>query len=409
MHAGPWPLDRYALGKDSEGCMPMKSDMARREGLNEITRRAAILAGGAALAIPFVARARVGVSDGSPRTYSRKTIDLVRESLVIDMLAPIKLSLDPTIYSVPISARDEADFRASGITGFHQSAGIGGPNAREGALAFFAIWGNYVARNAHLFCAVDKAADLIRAKRDGKCAVIMGLQNADHFDRPADVGYFYGIGQRVSQLTYNSQNRLGSGSTDRADGGVSDYGAQIIREMNKVGMLIDVSHCGDRTTLDAIDISPKPIAITHSNCRALVEHPRVKTDEAIRALAKKGGVMGISGVRSFVSKTDPTNIANIADHIDHVVKIAGIDHVGIGTDSDLNGYDDLPVELNRQMRAAYKESYALREKIDVDGFDHPRKMYNLTEELLRRKWSDANIMAVLGGNFHRLLAATWGG
>jgi membrane dipeptidase len=219
---------------------------------------------------------------------------------------------------------------------------------------------------------------------------------------------FFALGQRCAQLTYNSQNRIGSGSTERVDGGISDFGVSIIKAMNDVGMLIDVSHSGDRTTLDAIALSPKPIAITHSNCRALVDHPRVKTDEAIKALAAKGGVMGITGVRMFVKKTDPTTIADVVDHIDHVVKLVGIDHVGIGTDSDLNGYDDTTPETNKMLRGAYKDSYAFREKIDVDGFDHPLKMYDLTEELIRRRYSDANIRAVLGGNFQRLLTSTWG-
>ena len=179
--------------------------------------------------------------------------------------------------------------------------------------------------------------------------------------------------------------------------------------MNAVGMLIDVSHSGDRTTLDAVALSPKPIAFTHSNCRALIEHPRVKTDEAIRALAAKGGVMGITGVRNFVSSTEPTSVATIVDHIDHVVKLVGIDHVGIGSDADLNGYDDMSAEGNKALRAAYKSSYAFRDKIDTDGFDDPTKMFSLTEELIRRRYSDANITAVLGGNFQRLLAETWGG
>src|SRR3546814_5970968 len=161
----------------------------------------------------------------------------------------------------------------------------------------------------------------------------MGLQNADHFLRPADVKTFYQIGQRCAQLTYKSQNRIGSGSTDRVDGGVSDFGARIIEAMNTVGMLVDVSHSGDRTTLDAIDISAKPIAITHSNCRALIDHPRVKTDEAIKALAAKGGVMGITGVRNFVSKTDPTTIVNYVNQTDHVVNPVGLRHTALGTHS----------------------------------------------------------------------------
>jgi membrane dipeptidase len=374
-----------------------------------ISRRLALCGAGAALAAPYVARAGFQVSPLTNRSYSKRAIDLVRSAVVVDMLAPIKIDFEPAFYTKPLSETAAADFRASGITAIHHAIGIGGPTAREQALSFMAIWGNYVARNSHVFTGVDKFADILRAKKNGRVAVIMGLQNADHFLRPADVKTFYEIGQRCAQLTYNSQNRIGSGSTDRVDGGVSDFGAEIIKAMNDVGMLVDVSHSGDRTTLDAIAISTKPIAITHSNCRALIEHPRVKTDEAIKALAARGGVMGITGVRNFVSKTDPTTIVNYADHIDHVVKLVGIDHVGIGTDSDLYGYDDTSPEMNKMLRGAYKDSYAFREKIDVDGFDHPLKMFELADELIRRKYSDANILAVLGGNFQRLLTATWGG
>ena len=159
------------------------------------------------------------------------------------------------------------------------------------------------------------------------------------------------MGLRCAQLTYNTQNLIGSGSTERVDGGISDYGVKIIEAMNDAGMLIDVSHCGDKTTLDAIEISPRAIAITHSNCRALNNHPRLKTDEAIRKLAKKGGVMGITGVRNFVKDREPTTIEDIVDHIDHVVKLVGIEHVGIGSDSDLMGYDHMPKDQYEQAKA----------------------------------------------------------
>ncbi|MCJ8158458.1 dipeptidase [Sphingomonas sp. LaA6.9] len=343
----------------------------------------------------------------SSRRYSKRAVDLVRQSLVIDMLAPLKIDFRPEYYASPLSEKDAADFRASGITGFHNAVGTGGPEARAETLAWIAAWQGFAGRNAHVFSLVGRAEDLDRAKREGKCAVIMGVQNSEHFRTVEDVKMFYQIGQRCSQLTYNSQNMIGSGSTDRIDGGVSDYGAAIIKAMNEVGMLIDVSHCGDRTTLDAIEMSPKPIAITHSNCRALVDHPRVKTDEAIKALGAKGGVMGITGVRMFVSAKEPTALANIVDHIDHVVKLAGIDHVGIGSDADLNGYDDMPADQYAQLKAGYKASYAFRDKIDTDGFDHPKKVYDLTEELIRRSYSNENIAAILGGNFRRLLGATW--
>jgi membrane dipeptidase len=372
-------------------------------------RQALTAAAGAALAAPHIARAAFQVSPFSGKTYSKRAVELVKSSVVVDMLAPIKIDFDPSFYAKPMSDQMAADFRASGLSAIHHAVGIGGPTAKEQALSFFAIWGNYVARNSDVLTGVDKFADILEAKKDGKVAVIMGLQNADHFLRAADVKSFYEMGQRCAQLTYNSQNRIGSGSTDRVDGGVSDFGVEIIKAMNEVGMLVDVSHSGDRTTLDAIELSAKPIAISHSNCRALIDHPRVKTDAAIKALAAKDGVMGITGVRNFVSKTDPTTIVNYADHIDHVVKLVGIDHVGIGTDSDLYGYDDTSPEMNKMLRGAYKDSYAFREKIDIDGFDHPLKMFDLTEELIRRKYSDANIRAILGGNFQRLLTATWGG
>ena len=149
------------------------------------------------------------------------------------------------------------------------------------------------------------------------------------------------------------------------------------------------------------------MAFTHTNCRALRNHPRTKTDEAIRKLAAKGGVMGVTGVRMFLNDKDPTTVETIVDHIDHVVKLTSIDHVGIGSDCDLIGYDNMSPAGNKALRDSYKASYAFRDKIDTDGFDHPQKMFDLTEALIRRGYSDAHILQVLGGNFRRLLAGTW--
>src|SRR5437773_9393766 len=169
---------------------------------------------------------------------------------------------------------------------------------------------------------------------------MLGIQNSEHFRKADDVDYFYGLGQRVSQLTYNARTLIGNGSTERRDEGLSDFGLSIVERMNKLGMAVDVSHCGDKTTLDAFEISKTPALITHSNCRALnPNHPRCKTDEAIRKMAEKGGVMGITGVRNFVSNKEPTNIETLLDHYDHVAKLVGIEHGGDGSDYDLDGYD----------------------------------------------------------------------
>jgi membrane dipeptidase len=361
----------------------------------------------AAVAAPFVNLGSYQVFAATPTKYSRRALEVIERTLVIDMLGVLKLDFEPTAFSSPASEEAIAQFRASGITAFHNSIGTGGPLAQQETLEFLAAWQGYVGRNSQLFTLAGTLADLERAKAERRVAVIMGIQNSEHFQEPKDVKRFYQLGQRCSQLTYNSQNYLGTGGTDRVDGGVTDFGAEIIKAMNEVGMLIDVSHCGDRTTLDAIEISAKPIAITHSNCRALNNHPRLKTDEAITKLAARGGVMGITGVRNFVRDREPTTVEHVVDHIDHVVKLAGIEHVGIGTDSDLNGYDDMPEEQRKQLMAMYKSSYAFRDKLDTDGFDHPQKIYDLTEALIRRGYSDDNISAVLGGNFRRLLGATW--
>jgi membrane dipeptidase len=340
----------------------------------------------------------------SPKKYSARAMKLVERSLVIDMLGVIKLDFKPEAFALPITTQEAAMFRASGITAFHNSVGL---VSRDDALSFLAAWQGHAGRNADTFSLVGRAEDLDHAKSQRKVAVIMGIQNSEHFREPKDVKEFYQLGQRCSQLTYNSQNLIGSGSTDRVDGGVSDFGAEIIKAMNEVGMLVDVSHSGDRTTLDAMEVSSVPIAITHSNCRALNNHPRLKTDEAIRKLATKGGVMGITGVRNFVRDKEPTTVENMVDHIDHVAKLVGVEHVGIGSDADLNGYDDMPEDQRKELRAAYKASYAFRDKLDTDGFDHPQKVFDLTEVLIKRGYSDDNITAILGGNFRRLLAGTW--
>ncbi len=363
----------------------------------------------AALALaPFQLRAAARPATAElKKKYSSKVIDLVQRSLVIDMLAPLKIDFNPDAFSLPLTEADAEMFRSCGITGFHNSVGVGGATAYDDALQFIAAWSGFAGRNADVFSLVGRVEDLDHAKAQRKVAVIMGLQNADEFRQPSDVKDFYDLGLRCAQLTYNTQNLIGSGSTEREDGGVTDYGIKIIEAMNDVGMLIDVSHSGDRTTLDAIELSPKPIAITHSNCRALNNHPRLKTDEAIKKLAAKGGVMGITGVRMFVKDAEPTTIEHIVDHIDHVVKLVGIEHVGIGSDSDLMGYDHMPKDQYEKLKAGYKSSYAFRDKIDTDGFDHPQKVYDLTATLLKRGYSDANIQAVLGGNFRRLLGSTW--
>jgi membrane dipeptidase len=377
----------------------------------EILKRA-LAAGAGAVAAPMLNLGRSRVFAGSLTEYSTRAIDLVKGSTVLDMLCVMTLdfSKQDKWFKNPESFT-EADlkpFKESGINVIHPAIGMGGMESYGNVLNFFAFWNGFIASHDEHFMRVDSAGDLDRVKSSGKLGVILGLQNSDQFRRPNDVDFFHTLGQRVSQLTYNSRNFIGNGSTERKDEGISDFGAAIIERMNKVGMAVDVSHCGDQTTLDAFEISKKPVLITHSNARSLVSgHPRCKTDEAIKKMGAAGSVMGITGVRMFVKADEPTTIEHVLDHFDHVRKLTGPEHIGVGSDIDLYGYDAMPPELNKQLRAGYKGSYGFREKIDVEGLNHPKRMYDLTEGLIRRKYSDADIRGVLGGNFARVLKQIW--
>ncbi len=372
-----------------------------------LTRRGFMLAAGSVGALSLAAPALAAQG-----RVSRRALKIVEEAGAIDMLGLI--SINDTEWarwadsSEGMSSAELARFRDCGIKVFHHAYGLGGPTVHHDALVYFGHLNAFIARYSDQFVRVSKASDLERLQSSKKTGVIPGLQNSDHFRSIEDVALFHRLGQRVSQLTYNSQNFIGCGATERKDCGVSDFGAAIIARMNEVGMLVDVSHCGERTTLDAFELSKKPVAITHSNCRALVDHPRLKTDEAIKKMAATGGVMGITGVRMFVRAQEPTTLEHLVDHIQHVAKLVGVEHVGIGSDADLSGYDALPAEQSQKLRAAYKASYAFRDKIDIEGFNHARKVYDLTEALLRRGFGDADIGGILGGNFRRLLTAVWG-
>jgi membrane dipeptidase len=387
--------------------MTDSSSVSRRSLLKQVAA-----AGLASVAAPMINLGRFQLFGQGTPEYSARAIGLVQRSLVIDMLSPFTLDFNKQAkWEVNAETFSDATFQEfldSGINVFHPAIGLGGITPFETALRWFASWNSFIAGNDTRLMRVDSAGDFARIKSAKKIAVILGLQNSEHFRTPNDVNLFHALGQRVSQLTYNSRNLIGNGSTERRDEGISDFGAAIIARMNTVGMAVDVSHCGDRTTLDAFELSKKPVLITHSNVRALANgHPRDKADEAILAVKKSGSVMGITGVRMFVSDKEPTTIETALDHFDYVAKRIGPEHLGVGSDIDLHGYDDMPPELNKQLRAGYKGSYGFREKIDIEGIDHPKRMFDLTEGLIRRKYSDANIEGILGGNFKRVLTDIW--
>ncbi len=384
--------------------------MSRREVLGAMAGAA-----GMAIAAPTLNLGRFRLFAHSPQEYSTRCIELVRGSIVIDMLSPLSINRETQARWGPgldgFTAADREEFAGSEIDVFHIAVGVGGRTSQEAydaALGFVATYNAIIANRPDAFMRIDSAGDLDRVQGSGRSGVLIGIQNSSHFRSADDVTAFHALGQRVSQLTYNSRNMIGNGSTERIDGGISDFGVSIVERMNEVGMAVDVSHCGDKTTLDAFEVSNRPVLITHSNVRALAPgHPRCKTDDAIRAAARSGGVVGITGVRMFVKNDEPTTLDDYLNHFDHVRDLVGVEHLGVGSDIDLHGYDDLPEEQNRQLRAGYKGSYGFRDKIDIEGVDHPKRMFDLTEGLIRRGYTNDHIALILGGNFKRVLSEIW--
>lgn len=377
----------------------------------------AIAATGVAyVAAPMIGKGRYALFADTPQEYSTRAIDLVSESLVIDMLAPIDLRKTMSFFmkSDPFRDKDVVDpqrlamMKASGINVFHASQGIG--PSHVDVLQYLNDHNGLIANNSDNFMRIDSVEDLERVKSSGKMGILLGLQNSEHFHvgQPEHIEMFYRAGQRVSQLTYNRATYVGTGSTDRVDGGLTDWGAAVVEKMNDVGMAIDVSHCGDRTSMDAVELSKKPILITHSNSRVLSGgHPRCKPDDLIKAVAKKGGVMGISFIRIFVRGEEPTTIEHLLDHFDYVAKLVGIEHLGIGSDADVAGYDALPQEMLDGLYRVTGEEYRWRDRVDIEGLDHPKKIFDLTEGLIRRGYTNEDIVGVLGENFKRVLAQIW--
>lgn len=361
-----------------------------------ISRRTLLRDAALVLGAPLINRGRFSLFAQGENEYSARTIDLVRQSTVIDMLGLLTLDFrkllawrtDPACFG----NGDLKKLRDSGITIFHPAVGYTDGDVYASSWWDISSWDAFIAAHPSDFVRIDGPADIARAKALGKIGIVIGQQNSGHFRSIDDVDRFYHMGQRVSQLTYG-HNQLGGGSTDARDPGLTKYGAEIIGRMNALGMAVDVSHCGDRTTLDTVDASKKPVLVTHSNCRALVPgSARCKTDEEIRKVTAAGGVIGVTMVRYFVSPGKSATIENVLDHIDHVARLTGVEHVGLGSDVDLEGRDS----RGRPLR-----------KNDLDGIDYARKIYDLTEGLVRRNYCDRDIQLILGGNFQRALSEIW--
>nr|WP_254897442.1 membrane dipeptidase [Amycolatopsis sp. Hca4] len=256
--------------------------------------------------------------------------------------------------------------------------------------------------------------DILGAQRDGHVAFVMGTESAGMIENELDrIDVLYGLGIRQMGLVYAEANTLGSGQKEQRDGGLTAFGRRAVERMNAVGMLVDVSHASDRTSLDAIEASAKPVAITHAGARAVWPIARMKPDEVLKACAERGGVLGIEAAPHTTVSYDhrAQSIDSVMDHFTHAVEVMGIEHVAFGPDTLYGDHAAFQKAISEVIGSStvFDAGDLEWERVShVDGLENPTENFrNIAGWLVEHGYRDDEITAVLGGNILRLLGEVW--
>ncbi len=334
-----------------------------------------------------------------------------RRSIVIDALAnpgSMNVSWPPR---GPLSPKQREAIASSGITAINVT--VSG-DTFEATTRTIALWQGEADRYPALLSVVRRHADIERARKDGTLGLILGFQNTEMLERDLSrLDVFHRLGVRIIQLTYNDRNLIGDGCLEPGNAGLSAFGRQVVARMNTLGLAVDLSHCGTETTADGIAASTKPPLITHSGCREVYRHPRSKEDRELKAMADKGGVVGIYFMPFIGPGTGAPSVEMLMRQIDHALKVCGTDHVGIGSDLSTAPIDETP-EYLREAKAfvdgrisrgisAPDESRPLF----IPELNHSRRIEGVARGLQQRGHPAAVIEKIIGGNFHRAFKEIW--
>jgi len=350
----------------------------------------------------------------APPGISSLAWKIYRSALVVDMHDDLPSRMLDDVYDPAMrhpagftSTEGHSDlprFMESGVTAVWLAAFVGARYTAQPGASFARaaqILGairDFVAHHPDALIAATRAEHVQQAKAGGRVAVFAGVEGGHAIEHSLDrLGDLYALGARYLTLTWNNGNSwagssLGEGGT--STGGLTDFGREVVREMNRLGMLVDVSHVSDATLRDVLDVSAQPVVASHSCARALCDHPRNLTDQQLRDIAAAGGVACLNFYSRFLcpawgpavdAGTPPpaVTIAHLADHLAHMVSVAGAAHVGLG--SDFNGLDALP-----------------------DGMHDVTRLPWLAEALVRRGFGEAELRGVLGGNVVRVIGQVIG-
>ena len=328
------------------------------------------------------------------QAFEQKDIDLHEKSIVIDGL---NASWFP----------DEQVLR-----GLH-AGGVTAVNATVAAwhdpVATLGLLGGVLSlfdRYPDIVMPVASVADIHQAKGRGLLGLILGFQ--DTAPIAEDMGLltvYHKIGIRVIQLTYNFRNRVGCGCQQPEDDGLTTFGRAVVTEMNRLGILLDISHCGPQTSLEAVITSETPVAITHANPRALLDHPRNKTDDLIKAVAERGGVIGVVIFGPMLTRKRPATLDDYLDAVDYLVNLVGIDHVGLGPDF----MEALPAKVGVRALKGLPPATVIQFAAvpPTQGFESAAAFPNVTAGLLGRGCSPEDVGKIMGGNWLRLYEEVW--
>jgi len=300
------------------------------------------------------------------------------------------------------------EWRKGGITGVSCTCGLW-ENFRD-SIGNLIAWNRLFEANADLILPARTTADILRAKAEDRTAVVLSWQNtAGIEDRLDFLQIFSQLGVKIMQLTYNTQNYSGAGYTEPNDSGLTGFGREVVDEMARVGIVCDLSHVGPKTSADVIACAPKPPCFSHVLPRGMRDVPRNKSDELIRAIGERGGIIGLSQFGPFMAKGNDSTIDDYVRAMEYVIEIAGEDHVGVGSDAS-QGHGR-PSEFmkwcNRDKGYARELTPYGQEKV-VKPLGPLSERAALAEAMVRAGWSETRMRKVLGGNWMRYLHDVWG-
>ncbi|MCZ6646471.1 MAG: dipeptidase [SAR324 cluster bacterium] len=298
------------------------------------------------------------------------------------------------------------DMRRGGVTAANCTCSVW--EGFRATMENIAAWQRWFVEHEDLLCQVRGTGDIRRAKENGRTGIVLGFQNVSAFeDQLGYVALFKQLGVGIVQMAYNTQNLVGTGCYESRDGGLSDFGREIVAEMNRVGIMCDLSHVGPVTSQDVIEASAKPVCYSHCLPSGLKAHPRNKSDAQLQDIAERGGFIGVTMFPPFLKQGTAATVSNYVEAIDYVINIAGEDCVGIGTDFTQDHGAQFFQWLTHDKGYA-RELTKFGEIINPEGLRTLGEFPNLTAAMEGAGWAESKIRKVMGENWLRVLADVWG-